>query len=64
MRMQARICTEADYLRAHLTVIEGESHGKAPALHDLKRRVTSILKRWIPIQSDRASTFAHLRKLR
>jgi hypothetical protein len=62
--MQARICTEADYLRAHLTVIAEETQSATPPFHNLKRRITSILKRWISIQSDRVSTFAHLRKLR
>ena len=52
MRSQARICTEADYLRAHLTVIAEETQGNTPAFHNLKRRITSILKRWIPIQAD------------
>ena len=62
--MQARICTEADYLRAHLTVIAEETQATTPPFHNLKWRITSMLKRWISIQSDRASTFAHLRKLR
>lgn len=47
MRTQLRICTEADYLQAHLTVIVGESRRRNPAFHNLKQRVTSILKKWI-----------------
>ena len=47
MRTKLRICTEADYLQAHLTVIEGESRRRNPALHNVKQWVTSILKKWI-----------------
>ena len=43
MRTQLIICTEADYLQAHLTVIVGESRRRNPVLHNLKQRVTSIL---------------------
>ena len=38
-----KICTEADYLRAHLTVIEGESRGRNPTLYNVKQRVTSVV---------------------
>jgi len=41
-----KICTEADYLQAHLTVIQGESRGRNPTLHNFKQRVRSVLKRW------------------
>jgi hypothetical protein len=47
LRTQLKICTEADYLQAHLTVIEGESRRRDPAFHNVKQRVTSILKKWI-----------------
>ena len=45
--MQSKICTESDYLQAHLTVIERESRRRAPAFHNVKQRVTSLLKKWI-----------------
>jgi len=44
-KMRLQICTEADYLRAHLTVIVQGSGGRNPALRDLKRRVRFILKK-------------------
>jgi len=47
LRTTLKICTEADYLQAHLTVIVGESRHWNPAFHNLKQRVTSILKKWI-----------------
>src|SRR3974390_2973920 len=34
LRTRMKICTEADYLRAHLTVIEGESRGRNPTLYN------------------------------
>jgi hypothetical protein len=46
VRMQLKICTEADYLQAHLTVIVGESR-RRNAFQNVKQRVTSILKKWI-----------------
>lgn len=47
MRTQLRICTEADYLQAHLTVIEAESRNRGPAWRILEQRVASVLKKWI-----------------
>jgi hypothetical protein len=47
MRTTLRICTEADYLQAHLTVIVEESRCWNPAFHNLKQRVAWILKKWI-----------------
>ena len=47
MRPKLRICTEADYLKAHLTIIEGKSRGRNLNLYDLKQRATSVLKKWI-----------------
>jgi hypothetical protein len=47
LRTKLKICTEADYLQAHLTIIVGESRYWNPAFHNLKQRVTSILKKWI-----------------
>jgi hypothetical protein len=47
MRTQLKICTETDYLQAHLTFVEGEFRGRNPTLHNVKQRVTSILKKWI-----------------
>lgn len=45
--MKLRICTEADYLQAHLTVLGGGSRGRNPAFLNLKQLVTSVLKKWI-----------------
>jgi hypothetical protein len=42
-----KICTEADYLQAHLTLIEGVSRGRYPTLQKAHQRVTSVLKKWI-----------------
>jgi hypothetical protein len=42
-----KICTEADYLQAHLTFIAGESGRRNPAFHNLKKCLTSIMKKWI-----------------
>src|SRR5260370_7539934 len=47
LRTKLKICTETDYLQAHLTVIEGKSRARNPTLHNLKQRVTSVLKKWI-----------------
>ena len=47
MRTKLRICTEADYLQAHLTVIEGESRGRNLTLHNVRQCVASVLKKWI-----------------
>lgn len=43
-RMKLKICTEADYLQAHITAIEGEDRGRKPTLHDGKQQVLSALK--------------------
>ena len=45
--MPSKICTEADYLRAHLTAIARESRSTNQTVHYFKRRITSVLKRWI-----------------
>jgi hypothetical protein len=47
LRTKLEICTEADYLQAHLTIIAAESRHKNPALDNLKQRVASILTKWI-----------------
>ena len=47
MRTQLKICTDADYLQAHLTVIEAESPDRSPAWRTLKQRVASVLKKWM-----------------
>jgi hypothetical protein len=46
-KMGLQIGTEADYLRAHLTVIVAGSRSRNSALRNLKQRVTSILKKWL-----------------
>jgi hypothetical protein len=45
--MKLRICTEADYLQAHVTVLAGGFRARNPAFLNLKQWVTSILKKWI-----------------
>jgi hypothetical protein len=47
MRTQLTICTEADYLQAHLTVIEGDVPVRKTTWRDVKLRIRSIVKRWI-----------------
>jgi hypothetical protein len=44
MRTRLGICTEADYLDAHLTAIAGKACGANTAAHNVRLRVTSILK--------------------
>jgi hypothetical protein len=49
--MKLQICTEADYLQAHLTVIVGGSRRRNPSFHNLKQLLTSKLKKWIAAAS-------------
>jgi len=62
LRTKLKICTEADYLQAHLTFIVRESRHWNPALRSLKQRVTSILKKWtarsIPLPGLRATNMS------
>jgi hypothetical protein len=51
VRTQLKICTEADYLQAHLTVIVAESRDRNLALDNLKQKVTSIMMKWITVVS-------------
>jgi hypothetical protein len=44
-----KICTEADYLQAHLTFIAGESDRRNPAFRNLKKWLRSVLKKWITV---------------
>jgi hypothetical protein len=44
--MKSQICTEADYLQAHLTVIAGGPRRRKSALQNLKHPVKLILKKW------------------
>jgi hypothetical protein len=44
--MRLRICTEADYLRAHITIIGEESRPRNAFFRSLKHLLTSILKKW------------------
>ncbi len=44
--MNLRILTEADYLRAHITVIAAERRGRKPSFHNLKHLVNRILKKY------------------
>lgn len=47
LRTPLRICTEADYLQAHLTFIRGETRAGGRTLRDAKQRVVSLLKELI-----------------
>jgi len=47
MRTQLQICTEEDYLRAHVTFLEGELRYRNPTLQHIKRRVMWVVKKWI-----------------
>ena len=47
MRTPLKICTEADYLQAHVTVIGGETGDRSPALRILKQHLTSVVKKWM-----------------
>jgi hypothetical protein len=44
-----KICTEADYLQAHLTFIAGESGRRNPVFRNLKKWLRSVLKKWITL---------------
>ncbi len=45
-----KICTEADYLQAHLTMIVGGSRRWNAAFLNLNLRITPILTKWIAQQ--------------
>jgi hypothetical protein len=60
LRTQLKICTEADYLQAHITAIAAESRHWDPALYNLKQWVTSILKKWIGVVSRARSRYVAL----
>jgi hypothetical protein len=47
MKTHLKICNEADYLQAHLTVIVSESRRGNAVFHEFKQRVTSILKKCV-----------------
>ncbi|HXL23440.1 MAG TPA: hypothetical protein VOA78_13290 [Candidatus Dormibacteraeota bacterium] len=59
MGTRPKICTDADYLQAHLTVIVGESRRRNPALHNIKQRVTSLLKKWLAAPSADLTARSH-----
>ena len=42
-----KICSEADYLQAHLTIIQEKSRATHATLPIFLRRATSQLKKWI-----------------
>jgi hypothetical protein len=45
LRTKLKICTEQDYLQAHLTAIARESRGRNPTtLRNAKQRIASVLK--------------------
>jgi hypothetical protein len=60
--MKLQICTEADYLQAHLTVIVGGSRRRNPSFRNLKQLLTSKLKKWIAAASAN-SHFARVRRV-
>jgi hypothetical protein len=45
MKTHFIICNEADYLQAHLTFLVSTPRPGNPVFHDLKQRVTSVLKK-------------------
>jgi hypothetical protein len=48
MRRQLQICSEADYLRAHLTTLHREPpKEKPPVVRDWKARIRLALKKWV-----------------
>ena len=47
MRRTLQICSEADYLRAHLTALEPVPREKQPALRVWKERMRLALKKWV-----------------
>jgi hypothetical protein len=44
--MKLQICTEADYLRAHLTVIVEGARRRNSTFRNLMQLATSMLKKW------------------
>jgi len=46
MKTHLIICNESDYLQAHLTFIASKPASGNPVRHELKQRVTSMLKKW------------------
>lgn len=42
-----KICTEADYLQAHLTIIQGKSRATSPPLQIVLQRVAARVREWI-----------------
>ena len=47
MRRQLQICSEADYLRAHLTMLDRQPQEKRPGLRNWKGRMRVVLKKWV-----------------
>ena len=64
MRTQLKICTEADYLQAHLTVIEAESRDRGPGWRTLEQRVAPVLKKWMFGTTTNLTSFNRLLSLR
>ena len=65
MKTQLKICSEADYLQAHLTFIVSKPRPVNPVFHDFKERVASLLKKWITAaNADLTSASMRLRGLR
>jgi hypothetical protein len=47
VRVPFKICTEADYLQAHITELGQAPRAGAPVLDRMKERVASVLKKWM-----------------
>lgn len=45
MKTQSNICTEADYLQAHLTIIHVASRRGSLTSHELKQQLIRVLKK-------------------
>jgi len=46
LRPKLKIRTEADYLQAHMTIIEGQSRTNHTTLHKFRQRIRAMLEKW------------------
>jgi hypothetical protein len=47
MRTPFKICNEADYLQAHMTVIERRPTEGGATLHTVKEQLAIAVKKWV-----------------
>jgi hypothetical protein len=47
MKTHLVICNEADYLRAHLTVIVSEPHRGRPMIQEFKKQISRMWRKWV-----------------